>query len=60
VAAVVVVTVAVAVDDVIFPREIPLPQGMPDGWKAIEKVYGLTARTQGTYVRYNSIQYIIL
>ncbi|CAE8638430.1 unnamed protein product [Polarella glacialis] len=42
-------------DASIFPREVPMPLGLPAGWKAIERSYGPSAKSYGmTYIRYSS------
>jgi hypothetical protein len=38
-----------------YPRQVPPPFGLPEGWKAIERAYGAQAKTAGqTYIRYAS------
>jgi len=39
-----------------YPREIPVAEGVPPGWKAIEQAYGETSTAAGkTYIRYHSL-----
>jgi len=43
------------IDGITYPREVPMPPGMPEGWKAIEQAYGPNSKSAGkTYVRYSS------
>lgn len=40
---------------VVYPRIVPCPAGMPEGWDAIEKAYGEASAYYGkTYVRFTS------
>lgn len=39
-----------------YPREIPVAEGVPPGWKAIEQAYGESSTAAGkTYIRYHSL-----
>lgn len=42
--------------DVTYPRDVPAPEGVPPGWKGVEKQYGPTSKIAGqTYIRYSSV-----
>jgi len=38
-----------------YPREVPLEEGVPSGWKAIEKMYATGKYAGKTYTRYYSL-----
>ena len=41
---------------VVYPRDVPMPECMPPGWKAIEKAYGVGSLYEGhTYISYHSL-----
>lgn len=44
------------IDGITYPREVPVPEGLPDGWIGVEQAYGPNSKTPGqTYVRYKSV-----
>lgn len=43
------------INGITYPREVPLPEGMPVGWKGIEQAYGANSKAQGTYIRFLSL-----
>ncbi|CAE8646331.1 unnamed protein product [Polarella glacialis] len=39
-----------------YPRDVPVPEGCPEGWKGVEQAYGPASKTAGkTYIRYHSL-----
>mmetsp|Transcript_108505 Transcript_108505/g.203707 ORF Transcript_108505/g.203707 Transcript_108505/m.203707 type:complete len:421 (+) Transcript_108505:42-1304(+) len=44
------------INGITYPREVPVPDGLPEGWKAVEQAYGPNSKAAGmTYVRYTSL-----
>ena len=44
------------IDGVTYPRDVPVLEGMPSGWKGVEQAYGQSSRSAGkTYIRYHSL-----
>mmetsp|Transcript_9307 Transcript_9307/g.20712 ORF Transcript_9307/g.20712 Transcript_9307/m.20712 type:complete len:383 (+) Transcript_9307:58-1206(+) len=43
-------------EQITYPRDVPCPEGMPPGWKGIEKQYGPGSKSAGqTYIRFYSL-----
>ena len=45
------------INGITYPRDVPVLDGMPEGWKGVEQVYGASSRYNAgqTYVRYSSL-----
>lgn len=42
-------------DSLVYPRDVPAPEGFPEGWKTVQHVYGPSAKSAGQiYTRYYS------
>mmetsp|Transcript_7548 Transcript_7548/g.20695 ORF Transcript_7548/g.20695 Transcript_7548/m.20695 type:complete len:424 (+) Transcript_7548:47-1318(+) len=44
------------INGITYPREVPVPEGLPAGWVGVEQAYGPNSKSAGqTYVRYKSL-----
>ncbi|CAE8628609.1 unnamed protein product [Polarella glacialis] len=46
----------VVINGIQYPRDVPVPEGCPEGWRGVEQAYGPTSKSAGhMYIRYYSL-----